>query len=124
MKNTTKHAEMYAKITAHGENLCKIFNLKKDPVKLSEALFSLENKAHRLTMLECNTGKDFSIELAQIRIKVLKKLELKETDPLAKAIFINGDARGYALKIDDKTVKNLTIYKDWGGYGILGPDFN
>ena len=124
MKNTTKHAEMYAKITAHGESLCKIFNLDKDPVKLSKALFSLENKAHRITTLECNTGQDFAPELARIRMKVLEKLELKEADPLAKAIFINGDPRGYALKINDKAAKNLTIYKDMGGYGILAPDFN
>ena len=40
-------------------------------------------------------------------------------------IFVNGDCRGYALKIfDDYIRKNdITIYRDWGGYGIIAPDF-
>jgi hypothetical protein len=41
-------------------------------------------------------------------------------------IFLNGDARGYALKIQDDYVRdnNLDIHKDWGGYGILAPEFD
>ena len=40
-------------------------------------------------------------------------------------VFVNGDPRGYALKIDDSYVKkfNLKIERDWGGYGIIAPDF-
>ena len=40
-------------------------------------------------------------------------------------IFFNNDPRGYALKIDDEFVsKNkLEIHCDWGGNGILAPDF-
>ena len=39
-------------------------------------------------------------------------------------LFVNGDARGYALKIMDSYVmeRRLDIYKDWGGYGIIAPD--
>ena len=42
------------------------------------------------------------------------------------SVFVNGDARGYALKIDSECVKDeaLEIYKDGGGYGILAPDFS
>ena len=121
--NTTKKTELYSRIQKHGENLCLIFNLSEDPIKLSKALFSLENKAHRLTTDECNTGKDHSEALEALRLKVLKKLGLKPSDPLADSIFINGDPRGYAIKIHDQAAKNLAIHKDWGGFGILAPDF-
>ena len=42
-----------------------------------------------------------------------------------KNIFVNGDARGYALKIDDDYIRvnNFNIYRDFGGYGIIAPDF-
>ena len=42
-----------------------------------------------------------------------------------KNIFVNGDARGYALKIDDNYIRsnNFNIYRDFGGYGIIAPDF-
>ena len=41
-------------------------------------------------------------------------------------IFVNGDCRGYALKIDDKYIRenNIKLHCDWGGYGIIAPDFN
>ena len=42
-----------------------------------------------------------------------------------EAIFLNGDPRGYALKIKDDFIRDnkVNIYKDWGGYGIFAPDF-
>ena len=42
-----------------------------------------------------------------------------------KVLFCNGDARGYALKIDDEYIRNnnFNIHRDWGGYGIIAPDF-
>ena len=44
-----------------------------------------------------------------------------------KKVFINGDPRGYALKIDDKyqdRLHKVGIHRDWGGYGIIAPDFS
>ncbi len=48
-------------------------------------------------------------------------------------VFVNRDARGYALKINDEwlnqqrsradTVHKAVIHRDWGGYGIIAPDF-
>ena len=35
---------------------------------------------------------------------------------------INGDARGYSLKIASEFAKDLRIERDLGGYGILAPD--
>ena len=38
--------------------------------------------------------------------------------------FVNSDPRGYALKIDnEKTQIPEGLQKDWGGYGILAPEF-
>lgn len=40
-------------------------------------------------------------------------------------VFLNRDPRGYSLKIPDEYVSEheLDIHRDWGGYGILAPDF-
>ena len=38
-------------------------------------------------------------------------------------MFINRDPRGYALKLTEEFSKDKRIYKDWGGYGIIAPDF-
>lgn len=39
-------------------------------------------------------------------------------------VFINLDARGYALKIKDEYMleHGLNLHRDWGGYGIIAPD--
>ena len=44
--------------------------------------------------------------------------------PPVVPIFLNGDPRGYALKIPDDYVRDndLNIHRDWGGYGIIAPD--
>lgn len=130
METLNKKQSMYNEIEKHGNNLLVIFpNARlKDPVKLSKRLFSLENKAHALTTYECNTGEDKDPELCNILNKV--KVELFGKNPedleLYKSVFINGDPRGYALKIKSEIVRerNLRISQDMGGYGILAPDFN
>tara|TARA_R110002020_G_scaffold273468_4_gene488679 strand:- start:911 stop:1285 length:375 start_codon:yes stop_codon:yes gene_type:complete len=45
-------------------------------------------------------------------------------------VFLNGDPRGYSLKIPYEIrnkfwdTNKINIYGDMGGYGILAPDFN
>ena len=115
---------LYSRITKHGQNLKAVFNLDQDidPVKLCKRLFRLENKAHKLARDFCN-GEIDQLEWDQKANKILTKVEaiLKNK----KVLFLNGDARGYALKIDDGYIRNnnLNIHKDWGGYGIVAPDF-
>ena len=115
---------LYSRITKHGQNLKAVFNLDQDidPVKLCKRLFRLENKAHKLALDFCN-GKIDQLEWDQKADKILTKVEaiLKNK----KVLFLNGDARGYALKIDDGYIRNnnLNIHRDWGGYGIVAPDF-
>lgn len=116
-----KKEKQIALISQHGKDLLAIFPNAtiKDPIKLCKRLLSLENKAKRLTLDECNTGADHSEELNVILRKVFEILA--PTPDQKEAIFVNGDPRGYALKIDFIFARNLQIFKDWGGYGILAP---
>jgi len=118
-------------IIKHGENLNAIFNTGLEPLVLCKKLRRLENKAHKLALDYCNgengvNTENWEIKQAPILAAVRKILFSKGFDnsPLQWSIFINGDARGYALKIKDSVVRNrnLNIYCDMGGYGILAPD--
>ena len=117
----TKNIELNEKIKNHGENLKYIFKLDPsiDAIKLCKSLFRLENKAHKLALDYCNSGNSHNRAVENILKKVGVLLNITDIDQ----IFFNGDARGYALKISDKFVKNHNIFKDWGGYGIIAPDF-
>lgn len=130
----TKRERMFKNIQQHGENLNKIFNTGLEPYKLCSKLNSLEKRAHKLTTDYCNgenginSYEVFERKCLPIMAAVRKALFPKgmTNTPLDWCIFINGDARGYALKISDKYVRenNIDIHKDWGGYGIIAPDFS
>ena len=120
---------MYDRINKHGEDLKRIFKLDPgiDPVKLCKQLFRLEKEAHKLAEDGCNgVIYDTEPEADKILNKVHKILDIdKFVDHQYEKIFFNGDPRGYALKIRSEYVKNnnLDIHRDWGGYGIIAPDF-
>jgi len=120
-------------IIKHGENLNAIFNTGLDPVTLCKKLRRLENKANKLALDYCNGENGVNTQtwetkqapvMAAVR-KLLFPIGMTKT-PLDWCIFLNGDARGYALKIIDTYMSenNINLYKDWGGYGILAPEFN
>ena len=113
-----KKQKMYEMIEKHGADLNEIFKTSYNDITLAKKLMRLEVKAHQQATDMCNGDCD-DVDDA-ILDKVNKLLSNKDVP-----IFHNLDCRGYALKIDDEWVKehNLTIYKDWGGYGILAPDF-
>ncbi len=128
----TEREQMYKDIEQHGKNLNAIFNTNLDPVKLCKKLHSLEIKAHEITTKLCNgdytTEYPLETSLSVILDKtkdLLRTFATRESGVIGDAIFINRDPRGYALKIKDSVVKdnNLDIYRDWGGYGIIAPDF-
>lgn len=134
-----KKEKMYQDITQHGENLNAIFNTGLDAVKLCKKLHSLELKAHRLATDYCNgengiTSENWDEKITPIMQKVYKILnngEYNENRPHYKKvpIFLNGDARGYALKINESYMRMLktngkNLHTDWGGYGILAPEFD
>ena len=138
----TQKTEMYEKIRQHGENLNLIFNTGLDPVVLCKKLFRIERKANfaatcllntnTLHLLELNrfTGydiKETTEEKQDIFFDKIKKSVYKILGEKAKDVFfINYDARGYSLKLkSDFTAScGVDIYQDWGGYGILAPDFS
>lgn len=123
-----KKEKMYEQIKQHGENIKKIFYLRNylDPIKLSKKLRRLEIKGNRIATQLCNGEIDqdqFDNEKDKIRLKLRDILEINSLKDWG--VFFNSDPRGYALKICDKRVRDfkLNIYRDWGGYGILAPEF-
>ena len=137
---TIEKVKMYANIEAHGNNLNAIFNTGLNPVELCKKLNRIERKAHHATTCLCNTNTlhlmylnkytGYDVEQATeaeqdkffegIKKQVVKILG-KEAE---KHFFINFDPRGYALKLKSEFCKDKNIYKDFGGYGIIAPDFN
>ena len=118
---------MYQRIEKHGNDLKRIFNLDSaDPIKLSKQVHMIEAKAARIALDYCNGDINSDTKLLNEAL-LLKRLD-KVLNFSAQDIpvFFNGDPRGYTLKIDDEYVRanNLDIHKDWGGYGILSPEFD
>jgi len=141
-----------AMIREHGLGLIRFFGLDPnlvDPINLCKKLRRLENKAHRITTQLCNGfpehllhldnevledySKHLEVKLCRIEGKVRDYLwanqpKLKKNFKKINAIFINGDPRGYALKLDTETIKYFEElgedfpHKDWGGFGIIAPD--
>lgn len=126
MNKLTQKQRQYQQITNHGNNLNAIFHTDLDPVKLCKKLHSLEIKAHKLATDYCNG--DITTE----QWEGISEGILYKTDKILNFInqkipvFVNGDCRGYTLKIKDKYISdnNITIYRDWGGYGIIAPEFD
>jgi hypothetical protein len=121
-----KRERMNDQIRQHGENLNRVFALAEDPDKLARKVHSLGVKAHKLSLDYCNGDIDLEEweNETQAVLKSLDKILSYRANHIP--IFVNGDARGYALKIDDDYVRehNLDIHRDWGGYGILAPEFD
>lgn len=123
----TKKERMYQRIEKHGADLNRIFNTNLDNITLCKRLRRLEAKAHKLAEDYCNGENGVDSENWDEKCgPILKAVEkLLNMDRNHAGFFVNGDARGYALKIDADIVKEnaLDFHQDWGGYGILAPDF-
>ena len=130
--NTKQHAAMMEQIEAHGRNLLAIFPnaAERDPIALCKKLRRLEAKAQAIGLRLCN-GPEYANENEpdQACAAILAKVNaILGNARNAVPVFINRDPRGYALKIDDEAIRELRahgkpIHSDWGGYGILAPDF-
>jgi len=116
----TKRERRAQQLAAHYERLEKLTG--KDGKKMSLKLWKLETEAHKIITKECN-GEATEHDSARLE-KILT--EVKELLPNVEGIFINGDPRGYALKVDDQVMrsKKYDLTQDWGGYGILSPEIN
>lgn len=97
-----------------------------DGAKISNKLRAIELSQHRTAEKYCNG--EISEHVYDLAVERSKAAVL-DILPGLKGFFVNGDPRGYALKIDDKEQKRLElegikIHRDWGGYGILAPEFD
>ena len=113
-------------IRKHGQQLLAIFPnaTEQEPLELCRRLRRLEGEAARWALRGCN-GPEWESEEAQddARDKIIGKVNAllgNETVP----VFLNGDPRGYALKIDSGWMGKhfAALHQDWGGYGILAPE--
>jgi len=135
MTNAQKKEQMYSRIGAHGETLLAIFPsaTEKDPVKLCKKLRRYETRAQRLATDFCNGAiniEQWEQEAVKVKASVCQLLSLTEALAHETGFFINSDPRGYALKLSDvwtrgfNSTSETRLYTDWGGYGILCPDFS
>lgn len=85
----------------------------------------IETRANSAACAACNgqPGMDaWPAERDRARRAVAK---LRPDGKPPRGFFINGDPRGYALKIDPDVRKlPAGMHKDWGGYGILAPEID
>lgn len=113
----TKQEKRAAQIEQHGADLNAIFRTRFDNVTLYKKLLRLERKAHALQTLACTAVCDTEAGDEEILASVRKILGN------TPAVFINGDPRGYSLKIRSEDMDGLTLHRNWGGDGIVAPDF-
>lgn len=92
--------------------------------KLSLALWKLEQLAHKGAEDLCN-GIIEQDQWEKLSEDVTAKVQSLFSGRL-EGFFVNGDPRGYALKIDDSVVRekyaDINLHRDMGGYGILSPE--
>lgn len=90
-------------------------------------LRTLENRANWNALQYCNgdiDGDQYEERQERIKASVTRLFDGK----LPAGFFVNGDPRGYALKIDMDNLEYgfrmslAGLHKDWGGYGILAPE--
>lgn len=93
-----------------------------NPYEVFNILLRAEKQAHRQTTKECN--QDVSDEDSDNwREKFIARLTKKlGVDKMPEGFVINYDPRGYALKMKEGTFPQ-GFWTDFGGYGILAPEF-
>lgn len=124
---------IWSQTTDHGRKLIVLFGLPEstNPRELCKALHRIEARAHTYAERVCNgdispTDEQDTAHDASILRSVRRVLGDRVNAPDGVPIIINGDPRGYALKIPDDWMRehNADLYRDMGGYGILCPDFD
>lgn len=108
----------------HGQRLLAIYPhaTESRPSVLYKILRNLEVRGAMLAEQRCNDSKLTEKEADSIGRNILESVHrILGKGP---AVFLNGDPRGYALKIEAEAAKELAIEKDWGGYGIIAPELN
>jgi len=114
----------------HGLHLLQIFPGAQpaDPVGLCKKLRRLEGKAYAVALRACN-GPNYDDETEEDRDigEILASVRSVLDPARGIPIFLNRDARGYALKICSEWMDSHPehrLHRDWGGYGVLAPEID
>ena len=126
----TKKQRNARELFSHVCNLQKLANVTTyyEAFLIYKKLHRIEARMNRVFTNECNGVSQLTEAQEEKRDQRVLK-QLTELLPGLKTIFLNGDPRGYSLKISSEEArelrdKGINIYTDWGGYGILCPDFD
>lgn len=128
MTKVEKRKEALTKHYAALEKLAILCGLSDpDGKKLSLKLWKLEQIASKAAIDYCNGVIQYN-EFETITGPIKTQVNALFNNNL-KGLFINGDPRGYTLKIRDdifsKEYRETTrLTQDAGGYGILSPDLS
>ncbi len=112
-------------IVRHVDALADMFPLIMDiKAEAWDRLQTLEKQGASLALGYCNgwiDGDKYEKRSAALMARVEKLLGFKEK---GIPVFHNGDPRGYALKIKMEGRDRVPgLHTDFGGYGILAPEF-
>ena len=122
----TKNADQFFRHVCNLQTLSGV-NSYHEALEIYKKLHRIEARLSRIFTNECNGYLEITEEQEEKRnTKILKTI--KAFLPSLKTIFLNGDPRGYALKIkpeerEELRNKGINLYSDFGGYGILAPEF-
>lgn len=108
-------------INKYEKGIKECFKLSSEEM---QRLYYIEEKLHFLNERACE--RDLTTEEEEEKEKL--KQEAKKILNYSDAIVFNNDPRGYSLKLapevtEEAIARGFYILKDWGGYGILAPDF-
>jgi hypothetical protein len=106
---------------------------KIDGKKISVALLKIERDASNAATAQCNgesfQGQPFRGDESWYEFKqTIKQRVASALGKLPPGFFVNGDARGHSLKIDNEKpkgralIESVRLATDFGGYGILSPE--
>ena len=145
MKNLTKKDRRKMQLQRHYDALARLAKecgLKAEGKKLSVALLKIERIAHEGAEAYCNGtiyrclskygSGHFNFNADENAWERFSNMIEKQVQTLFNGklpyLYINGDPRGYALKIDEEKGRELIektgLERDWGGYGLLAPEIN
>lgn len=125
-----QHTKLLAYLSGKEEaDTLKVQACTYEGEEVYKKLLRIENQMHRLSERECN-GEIEDDQSQRLWGNAEKKI--KELLPRLKDFggsFFNGDPRGYSLKIKEDVREKIhadtgfNMYSDFGGYGILAPEF-
>ena len=112
-------------ILKHGLKLLRVFEcpgFEGKPTSLCKRLRRLEIEGERHAERICS-DEHYTQEAQDRKGDSIKERLLGILGPTDLKLFVNLDPRGYALKIESEDAEKIDIYKDWGGFGIIAPEF-